>query len=332
MTPIITHWFEQKHQEAFASLIPGGLVRRPHDGHLLAAGQQHPTLHGHKQSYPDVSFVANAQGYRMGTATNTHGYAMGQKSQIEWTDATWNPVTGCTRLSAGCENCYAATLATRLLSEKYLSRPPQVDAASARLDPFAVRLWPERLHDPLAWRQPRHIFVNSMSDLFHKDIPEEYLRAVFEIMQEASHHTYQILTKRPGRAVRFVQRNAALFNEARLPKHIWIGTSVENQAAAYRIRQLLLVPARVRFLSCEPLIGPVVFDPQGIDWVIVGGESGIRRRSMDPEWPRQIRDLCRQAGVPFFFKQWGGRTPKAGGRKLDGREWNEMPAIADVGS
>jgi protein gp37 len=250
---------------------------------------------------------------------------MGQKSAIEWTDATWNPVTGCTRVSAGCDNCYAATLATRLLSGIYLAREPEVDSDITRRDPFAVRLWPERLSDPLQWRDPRHIFVNSMSDLFHKDVPDAFIRSIFKAMLMAHWHIYQILTKRPSRARRFIERNRDLFVNSALPPNIWIGTSVENQAAAHRIRQLLQVPATVRFLSCEPLIGPLAFDPRGLDWVIVGGESGITRRSMSPEWARAIRDRCQSAGVPFFFKQWGGRTPKAGGRELDGEEWNEMP-------
>jgi protein gp37 len=166
-----------------------------------------------------------------------------------------------------------------------------------------------------------------MSDLFHKDIPDGFVRAVFEIMLVASWHVYQVLTKRPGRARRFIERNADLFDGADVPEHIWIGTSVENQAASFRVRQLRSVPARVRFLSCEPLIGPVEFDSDGIHWVIVGGESGIRRRPMDPEWVRAIRDRCWNAGVPFFFKQWGGRTPKANGRLLDGTEWNDMPQV-----
>jgi protein gp37 len=250
---------------------------------------------------------------------------MGQKSAIEWTDATWNPVTGCTRVSAGCDNCYAATLATRLLSDIYLARAPEVNSDVTRRDPFAVRLWPERLGDPLSWREPRQIFVNSMSDLFHKDVPESFIRNIFEVMAAAPWHTYQVLTKRPSRARKFVERNLDIFAASRLPKHIWIGTSVEDQAAVYRIRHLLNVPAEVHFLSCEPLIGPIRFDPQGLDWVIVGGESGIVRRPMHPEWVRSIRDRCNSAGVPFFFKQWGGRTPKAGGRELDGLEWNEMP-------
>ena len=253
---------------------------------------------------------------------------MGQKSGIEWTDATWNPVTGCTRVTDGCDNCYAAVLANRLLKATYLARDPQVDSDTTRRDPFAVRLWPERLNEPLRWREPRQIFVNSMSDLFHKDIPDPYVRRVFEVMQEGRWHVYQVLTKRPSRARRFVEQNQDLFAGGILPSHIWIGTSVENQEVAYRVKQLRAIPARVRFLSCEPLIGPLEFDPAGIHWVIVGGESGLNRRPMKPEWVRAIREQCLQSGVPFFFKQWGGRTPKAGGRELDGLEWDEMPASA----
>ncbi|HUG39535.1 MAG TPA: phage Gp37/Gp68 family protein [Longimicrobiales bacterium] len=253
---------------------------------------------------------------------------MGQRSGIEWTDATWNPVTGCTRVSAGCDNCYAATLANRLLKDAYLALAPQVDSHVARRDPFAVRLWPERLEDPLRWREPRQIFVNSMSDLFHKDVPEAFVRRVFEVMLEGSWHVYQVLTKRPARARRFFDRNRDMFDGNGMPPHIWMGTSVENQDVVYRIRQLLQVPAPVRFLSCEPLIGPLEFDPVGIDWVIVGGESGLHRRPVDPKWVRAIRDRCTAADVAFFFKQWGGRTPKAGGRDLDGEEWSEMPAGA----
>jgi protein gp37 len=253
---------------------------------------------------------------------------MGQRTGIEWTDATWNPVTGCTRVSAGCDNCYAATLANRLLKDIYLARTPQLDSDLSRRDPFAVRLWPERLEDPIHWREPRHIFVNSMSDLFHRDVPDTFVRRIFEVMRRADWHVYQVLTKRPGRARRFIERHADLLRDSVLPEHIWIGTSVENQDVVHRVRQLCRIPARVRFLSCEPLIGPLDFDPTGIQWVIVGGESGIRRRPMDVDWVRRIRDRCTAAGVPFFFKQWGGRTPKAAGRVLDGLEWNEIPGRA----
>ena len=257
---------------------------------------------------------------------------MAQQTGIEWTDATWNPVTGCTRVTAGCDNCYAATLAGRLLRRAYLARLPVVNSATTRRDPFAVRLWPERLEQPLRWRDPKVIFVNSMSDIFHADIPQEFLRRTFEVMLEADWHTYQVLTKRPARARRFWTHNSDLFNDGPIPEHIWIGTSVENQDVAYRVGHLRQVPARIRFLSCEPLIGPLELDLRGIHWLIAGGESGPVRRKMEPEWALSIRDQCREAGIPFFFKQWGGRTPKAGGRELDGEKWDEMPAVAGTGA
>lgn len=257
---------------------------------------------------------------------------MGQKTGIEWTDSTWNPVTGCTRVSPGCDNCYAATLAGRLLAEVYRARIPAVDNDITRHDPFAVRLWPERLPQPRAWREPRMIFVNSMSDVFHADIPGEFLRSMFRTMKEASWHTYQVLTKRPARAMRFWEENNDLFQGGPFPEHIWIGTSVEEDAVSHRVRHLQLVPAAVRFLSCEPLIGPLHPDLEGIHWVIAGGESGLVRRPMKKEWVRVIRDRCMERGVPFFFKQWGGRTPKAGGRELDGEYWDGMPRTAAAGA
>ena len=253
---------------------------------------------------------------------------MAQQTGIEWTDVTWNPVTGCTRVTEGCDNCYAATLAGRLLRRTYLARLPVIDSEITRRDPFAVRLWPERLCQPLKWRDRRVIFVNSMSDVFHADIPTDFLRQAFEVMLEADWHTYQVLTKRPSRAARFWRENSDLFGGDPIPGHIWIGTSVENQDVAYRVRHLRQVPAWVRFLSCEPLIGPIELDLNDIGWVIAGGESGPVRRPMEPAWALSIRDQCRTAGVPFFFKQWGGRTPKAGGRELDGKHWDEMPVVA----
>jgi protein gp37 len=263
------------------------------------------------------------------------------KTGIEWTDSTWNPTTGCTKVSAGCDHCYADTMAQTKLREAYTKRLPVLDTDEARTDPFAVRLWPERLTQPERWHDPRRIFVNSMSDLWHVDVPDEYVRRIFEVMLRVDRHTYQVLTKRPARAARWVVRNADLFPDGEIPPHIWIGTSVEDQAVAYRIGHLLNVPAAVRFLSCEPLIGPLdltvvrhwedahlpAIDCGMIRWVIVGGESGIGARKMDPEWVRHIRDECNEAGVAFFFKQWGGRTPKAGGRELDGRTWDEFPAV-----
>ncbi|MGH7483421.1 MAG: DUF5131 family protein, partial [Longimicrobiales bacterium] len=205
---------------------------------------------------------------------------MSTPSAIEWTDWTWNPVTGCTRVSEGCDNCYAATLANRLLRTPYTSRLPVVDTRANRRDPFAVRLWPERLRDPLKQRASRRIFVNSMSDLFHVDLPDGYIRRIFEVMLEANWHIFQVLTKRPARAMRFWRRNADLFRGSSIPAHIWMGTSVENEAVASRARQLRAVPAEIRFLSCEPLLGPLDPELDGIHWVIVGGESGPVRRPM----------------------------------------------------
>ena len=254
---------------------------------------------------------------------------MGQRTAIKWTDVTWNPTTGCTKVSAGCDNCYAELLSRRLLSDAYRRRLPVRDTEAKRRDPFAVRVWPERLAEPARWRAPRRVFVNSMSDLFHVDVPPDFLRDVFRVMLDVPRHTYQVLTKRPARAAEFVRRSADLFGTAGLPAHIWIGTSTENQDTAYRIRHLQQVPASVRFLSCEPLLGPLRLGPEwtrgAIHWVIVGGESGIGHRPVASEWVEAIRDECLAARVPFFFKQWGGRTPKAGGRTLDGRQWDEFP-------
>ena len=233
-------------------------------------------------------------------------------TSIEWTDATWNPVRGCTKVSPGCKNCYALTF-----SERFRGVPGHPFEWG-----FDLRLVPEKLEDPLKWRAPRRIFVNSMSDLFHEDIPLEYIQRVFEVMGKASQHQFQVLTKRAARL-----RDIA----GELPWHsnVWMGVSVENQKYATRAVDLAGVPAHVRFLSVEPLIGPIAELPlEGIHWVIVGGESGWRRRPVQEGWVREIRDQCEARGVPFFFKQWGGRFPKSGGRELDGREWSEFPAPA----
>lgn len=251
---------------------------------------------------------------------------MGQKSKIEWTDATWNPTTGCTKVSEGCDNCYAFALAHGRLLAVYQRRLPVIETPENIADPFAVRVWPDRLREPVKWKDPRMIFVNSMSDLFHADVPEDFVRQIFEVMLSADHHVYQVLTKRPSRMVRFFERNRSLFPGGEVPEHIWMGTSVENQDVAYRVDHLRLLPARVRFLSCEPLLGPLSLDLTGIHWVIGGGESGIGYRRCSEENARLLRDQCTDAGVPFFWKQWGGRTPKAGGRLLDERTWDEMPA------
>ncbi|MGQ0569465.1 MAG: DUF5131 family protein [Armatimonadota bacterium] len=234
---------------------------------------------------------------------------MSDNSRIEWTDATWNPVTGCSKVSPGCKHCYAERLAVRLQA----MGNPRYRAG------FEVTLHPDLLSLPLAWRQPRRVFVNSMSDLFHEAVPEEFIRRVFEVMAKAHWHVFQILTKRSARL-------AALAARLPWPPNVWQGVSVENARYTWRIAHLHQVPAAVRFLSVEPLLGPVPHLPlDGIHWVIVGGESGTRHRPIDPEWVSQIRNQCLVASVPFFFKQWGGRTPKAGGRLLDGRTWDEMP-------
>lgn len=249
---------------------------------------------------------------------------MSDRSAIEWTEATWNPVTGCDRVSEGCDHCYALTLAKRLKAAG--NRRYQVDGDPRTSGPgFGLTLHWDVLHRPLGWRRPRLVFVNSMSDLFHPQVPVGFIARVFEVMAEADRHTFQILTKRPGRMASILRR----IRPRPLP-NVWLGTSVENQRwAGVRVPQLLATAAAVRFLSCEPLLGPLDLGGQimdgGIDWVIVGGESGRQARPMQPEWARSLRDQCTAAGVPFFFKQWGGRTPKAGGRELDGRTWDEMP-------
>jgi protein gp37 len=235
---------------------------------------------------------------------------MGDKSAIEWTDATWNPVTGCSKVSPGCKHCYAERLATRL---EAMGNPRYQNG-------FQVTLHEDALRFPMRWRQARRIFVNSMSDLFHEDIPDEFIARVFETMVAASWHRFQVLTKR-------AERLETLAPKLPWPANVWQGVSVESASYTDRVERLATVPASVRFLSVEPLLGPIPALPlAGVQWVIVGGESGPRHRPVRPEWVRGIRDQCRAAGVPFFFKQWGGRTSKAGGRELDGRLWSQMPA------
>lgn len=239
---------------------------------------------------------------------------MGDKSAIEWTDATWNPVTGCTKVSAGCKYCYAERLAKRLqLMGNYNYR-----------NAFRLTLQPHMLELPLRWRQGRRIFVNSMSDLWHHDVPDAYIDRVFEIMERADWHIYQVLTKRPERMASYVSGRYADC----APAHIWLGTSIEDARVIERVEHLRATPARVRFLSCEPLIGPLEhLDLRGLHWVIVGGESGRHHRPIRPEWVRRIRDQCAETGACFFFKQWGGATSKSGGRTLDGRTWDDMPRL-----
>ncbi len=238
---------------------------------------------------------------------------MADKTKIEWTDATWNPVTGCTKVSAGCKHCYAQRIAERFAGTKGWENG------------FDLTLHPERLRKPMTWKLPKMIFVNSMSDIFHEDIDAEYIKQIFQVMRDAHWHTFQVLTKRSER----LARAAAVLD---WPPNVWMGVSVENQEFAdIRLSHLREVPAAVKFLSVEPLLGPITFEPgtvsrlDHIDWVIVGGESGPGCRRMDPDWVRSIRDQCR-GKVKFFFKQWGGVHKKEGDRVLDGRTWEEMPA------
>lgn len=238
---------------------------------------------------------------------------MAENSAIEWTDTTWNPVTGCTKISAGCDNCYAARF-----SERFRGVPGHPFETG-----FDLTLRPERLRQPLEWKRPRMIFVNSMSDLFHKDIPKSHIAAVFDTMEKASWHIYQVLTKRSSLLTKFINER---YRTRPAPPHMWFGVSVENEQATSRIAHLQKANVGVRFLSVEPLIAPVgPLDLRGIHWVIVGGESGPGARMMHSAWAIDVRNQCVAARVAFFFKQWGGRSPKTGGRLLDGKEWNEFP-------
>jgi protein gp37 len=232
-------------------------------------------------------------------------------TKIEWTEATWNPVTGCDKISPGCKNCYAERLALRL----------QAAGTPQYKDGFLLTLHPGALAIPLGWKKPKVIFVNSMSDLFHKDVPVEFIQQVFMIMRTTPHHQFQILTKR-------AERLADLHAQLRWSDNIWMGVSVESVDYLYRIECLKRTNARIKFLSVEPLLGPLPhLDLEGIDWVIVGGESGPHARPMKPQWVRQIRAQCIAANVPFFFKQWGGVFKSKTGRILDGRTWDQMPKI-----
>ncbi len=234
---------------------------------------------------------------------------MSDRSAIEWTEATWNPVTGCDKVSPGCAHCYAETFAKRF--EGVPGHPYEQG--------FELKLWPERLGIPLAWRRPRMVFVNSMSDLFHEDIPDEYVAEVFEVMREASQHTFQVLTKRH-------ERLAQLAPELPWPENVWMGVTIENRRFVHRADYLREVPAAVRFISAEPLLGPLEgLDLDGIHWLIAGGESGARHRPVKQEWVIELRDRCEDAGVAYFFKQWGGTRSKSGGRLLEGRTWDQMP-------
>lgn len=239
---------------------------------------------------------------------------MADGSAIEWTDATWNPVTGCTKITAGCDNCYAARF-----SERFRGVPGHPFENG-----FDLTLRPERLLQPLQWQRPRMIFVNSMSDLFHKRVPRWFVDRVFDTMEAADRHTFQVLTKRSSLMRAYLRER---YVGGMAPDHIWLGVSVEDGRSKSRIEHLRTSPAAVRFLSVEPLIGPLgEIDLDGIHWVIAGGESGPGARPMHVHWAREIRDACEGQKVPFFFKQWGGIRPKSGGRDLDGREWNDFPA------
>jgi protein gp37 len=241
---------------------------------------------------------------------------MADGTRIEWADATWNPVTGCTKISRGCDNCYAERF-----SERFRGVAGHPFATG-----FDLTLRPERLEQPLALTKPRRIFVNSMSDLFHKQVPRAFVDRVFDTMERADWHSFQVLTKRSSLMRAYLARR---YGKRRSPRHIWCGVSVEDAQAAGRIRHLRAAPAGTRFLSVEPLIGrlgPVDLD--GIDWVIAGGESGPHARPMHVDWLRELRDQCVAQGVAFFFKQWGGPRPKSGGRALDGVEWNGYPSGA----
>ena len=249
---------------------------------------------------------------------------MSGPSAIEWTDATWNPTTGCDRVSPGCDHCYALTLAGRLQAMGVKGYEADGDPHTSGPG-FGLTTHSDRLDAPLRWRKPRMVFVNSMSDLFHPAVPDEFIGRVFDVMMRAEQHTFQVLTKRPARMRSFV--NSWLGESwAQWIPNLWLGTSIESDRYAFRADRLRETPGAVRFLSLEPLLGPLPWlDLTDIDWVIVGGESGLSARSMDPGWARDLRDRCVAADVPFFFKQWGGRTPKANGRLLDGRTWDEMP-------
>lgn len=243
---------------------------------------------------------------------------MSDKSAIEWTEATWNPTTGCDQVSAGCDNCYALTLAKRL---KAMGNPKYQNDGDPRTSGpgFGVTVHRDTLSIPYSWKRPRVVFVNSMSDLFHARVPTAFVKQVFDVMRDTPHHTYQVLTKRARRLSRVA-------DQLDWPSNVWMGVSVESEDHYGRIRDLANVPAAVRFLSCEPLLGPLREIPlEGIDWVIAGGESGFTARPADPEWFRELRDACVAQRTPFFFKQWGGIRAKAGGRELDGRTWDEMP-------
>lgn len=234
---------------------------------------------------------------------------MSNNSTIEWTEATWNPTTGCHKVSPGCLNCYAERFA-----ERWRGIPGHPYEQG-----FDLKIWNERLEMPLNWKKSRLIFVNSMSDLFHDEIPEEFIKNVFSVMKKAHWHQFQLLTKRPHRMLKISQ------SMQEWPSNVWAGVSIESQAWVWRSEVLKAIPAPIKFLSCEPLLGPLKLSLSNLQWVIVGGESGIKARRIDVSWVRDIREQCLIASVPFFFKQWGGVQKKKNGRELDGRTWSDLP-------
>ena len=243
---------------------------------------------------------------------------MSDKSAIEWTDATWNPVTGCSKVSPGCAHCYAERLSLRF-GRSVLPWTPENAEQN-------VILHPERLRVPFSWRQGRMVFVNSMSDMWHPLVPASFITQVFEVMRDASHHTYQILTKRPELMRAWFEGPGSAWAADPLP-NVWLGTSIENDRWVRRADELRRTPAATRFISAEPLLGPLTsLELNGIDWLIVGGESGSSHRPMQYSWVRQLKEKAEKAGTAFFFKQWGGPTPKSGGRELDGQTWSAFPA------
>jgi protein gp37 len=240
---------------------------------------------------------------------------------IEWTDETWNPMTGCTQISKGCDHCYALTLARNkpAVRDAYLRQLPVKDSEANRRDPFAPRFWPDRLQKPYGWRTPKRVFVNSMSDVFHAQFSLEQIQQVFEVMNDCPQHHFQVLTKRPERALR-------LAGKLHFSRNIWLGTSIEDMLVAHRADSLRKIECHVRFISAEPLLGSLKFlNLDGIHWVIGGGESGPQARPCDLEWARDLRDCAARQGVAFFWKQWGGRTSKSGGRELDGETHDAYP-------
>jgi protein gp37 len=240
---------------------------------------------------------------------------MSKNSKIEWTEATWNPITGCTKVSSGCKNCYAERMSHRL---KAMGNPNYANG-------FDLTIHKDSFDIPLHWKKPRMIFVNSMSDLFHEDVPKDIIIDLIDIMRKAERHTFQVLTKRSGR-LKEIDKFISW------PENVWVGVSVENKNVLFRVHDLLETNSKIKFLSLEPLLGPIPKLPQkGVDWVIVGGESGPGARPMNKEWVQDIRDQCKSSNTPFFFKQWGGFNKKKNGRKLDGRTWNQMPSPVSIG-